>query len=114
RAHSHYWFRRNDGREKRTLLEVLADEQEAPHAESSYLIRPGLYSMHLARYYSKFDTRQILVLLFGDLVGRSAATLRTVQGFLNVEVLDLELPRVNAAARPRIKAYQTRLNAFAS
>lgn len=101
RAHSHYWFRRNTGRERRSLDEVIAEETASAEATAAgYLVRHGMYGANLDTYRAHFPAEQLLVLGFDELVREPARVLAEVQRFLGVAPRDLALEQANAARKP--------------
>jgi hypothetical protein len=106
RAHSHYWFRVRTGRESRTFIEALRDEQQSPDDPKGYLIRYGQYAEQLRRYFDAFQREQILVMRFSALIRTPEASLRSVQEFLGVSPMVTTLPNSNPASEVRSEALQ--------
>jgi hypothetical protein len=100
RAHSHYWFRRNSGREQRTIDDVMVDELRSPEAMAAgYLLRHGMYGENLSRFREWFAQELVHVLGFDELVRNSSRALSRCQTHLGVEPRDLELERTNAGRK---------------
>jgi hypothetical protein len=105
RAVSHYAMDRRDGLETRTFEEAIRADLEAFVRSGccGILLRGGLYASQLERYFARFDRSRIQIHLFEDLEADSAALLRRVFGFLEVD--DRFVPpdagvRYNAAGVP--------------
>ncbi len=100
RARSHYLHRVSRHAEYRTFAETLSDElEELEKGEyvhrRGYLIQPGLYATHLKKWGEHFPSSQLKVILFEDLIGDPASTLREIQAHLGVTEHALELPAAN-------------------
>jgi hypothetical protein len=101
RAHSHYWFRWNTGRERRSIDQVISDETASPEGEAAgYMIKNGMYARNLGLFRRRFDARDMLVLAFEDLVREPSRSAGECQRFLGVEVRELDLPHANPARTP--------------
>lgn len=101
RAHSHYWFRWNTGRETRSLDEVLDDELSSPDREAEgYLIRHGMYARNLDVYRRIFGAERIHVIGFEELIKQPARTMTDCERFLGVTPLDIAIPHSNPARTP--------------
>ncbi len=103
RAYSAYWHRVRNGREQRSFTKMIAAELGTTSAtcddELSVLAR-GRYVEQLLRYLDfGFERDRLLVLIFEEVKSNASLALRSIQVFLGVEVLPLELPRSNHVRR---------------
>jgi hypothetical protein len=101
RAHSHYWFRWNTGRERRGIDQVIADELAAPDDPNGYMIRHGLYGHNAETYRERLGASRLHLILFERLIKDPAVVLAEAQRYLGVEVRDLSLSHANEARNPR-------------
>jgi hypothetical protein len=76
RARSHYWWRRNQGTEQRSLDEVLADGAQA------FPVSDGLYHRNICRTLEHFPADALLVLTTEDL--RSGEALARLDAHLGL------------------------------
>lgn len=103
RALSNYRWSRMNGMEDLDFAEALRREPEREETLPAHLrfARPhayfgrGLYAHMLAPWFERFDRRQILVLLFEDIVDRPREVARRLHTFLDLE------PRPDDAAALR-------------
>jgi hypothetical protein len=102
RAHSHYWFRWNTGRERRSIDEVIADELSSPAREAEgYMIRHGMYARNLRRYRELFGADGIHVIGFDELVKEPARVIAECEEFLGVAKVPIAIDHANQARTPR-------------
>ena len=102
RAHSHYWFRWNTGRECRSLDEVIASESSSAAAEhDGYLIRHGMYARNLSAFLDRFPSDCLHVVMFEDLLHDPDLELQRCLRFLSVASKPLHFERENAAREAR-------------
>jgi hypothetical protein len=95
RAYSSYLSSSTSGRETRSAEEALQP--------GSYPFETSLYYPRLRRYYSRFPSEQIMVILFDDLIASPQQVLRAIFRFLGVDadfVADTSIRR-NIGAAPR-------------
>lgn len=75
RALSNYFFSKNNGLETRSLEEVFLLEKKAPKYNSEISTNPfnylqrGEYAKYIEIYYKYFDTKDVKILFFNDLIG---------------------------------------------
>jgi hypothetical protein len=113
RAHTAYWMRVRDGRERRSFEEAVDQELEGA-ADGSlefalrHYVRWGLYATHLKPYRDAFDRAQLAICLFDDLRADPVGFMRALFRFLEVD--DAFVPdtsvRHNIAGAPRSKLLQ--------
>ncbi len=102
RAQSHYWFRWNSGRERRSFDQVIADETASPTAlAAGYVVRHGMYGQNLDVYRARFGADLIHIVAFDELVREPARVIEGCQRFLGVAQHELVLEQANAAREPR-------------
>lgn len=88
RAISHYWFHIGKLEEKRPILRALKERTQYIHISD--------YAMQLDAYFREFDRRQILPVIFEELVREPAVVLKEILEFLGVGAGGpLELPESN-------------------
>ena len=94
RAFSHWNMERDKGRESRTFLKAILDEDSkinSPnHSQNkilSYLDR-GYYSQQIKNIYKYFNKNQLLILRSEDLRENPDNTLMNVAGFLSIPPFD--------------------------
>lgn len=110
RAHSQYALAVRDDGETRSFSDYVAAFPDA--------LERGCYAAQLARYFDRFPRRQILVLLFEEVMAGPEDALRTIAEFLDVDPAGLpatEARRVNESYRPRFpraRATMRRVGAF--
>lgn len=89
RAYSAYMHACRDAREPiSSFLDAVRREPQRVAANWGFLWRytdMGFYSHRLARYYSVFPSRQVLVLLYDDLVIDAVDVCRRIASFLHVD-----------------------------
>lgn len=88
RAYSHYKHMRRDGREWETdfsqALKKEAERVEQGWAPAWHYRQVGLYHDQLQRYLEKFDTKQLKIYLYDDLLQDPQAVYRSIFEFLEV------------------------------
>lgn len=109
RARSHYLHRVSRHAEYRSFEETLGDELEQLEAgrlrhRDGYLIQPGLYAAHLRTWQAHFPASQLKIVLFEDLIRRSASTLASIQAHLGLTERELDLPSSNQTSGVRAEA----------
>ncbi|MGH6904576.1 MAG: sulfotransferase family protein [Geminicoccaceae bacterium] len=113
RAHTAYWMRVRDGRERRSFEQAIDQEMSGRFDESldfalRYYVRWGLYATHLKTYLALFDQAQLAVYLFDDLRADPAKFMGKLFRFLEVD--DAFIPdtsvRYNASGLSRSKPLQ--------
>jgi len=78
RAYSHYWLSRGSGAiREMSFAQALREE--------SVYVEMGFYARQLGRYYRHFERRQMLVLLFEDIVREPAREIARILRFLGVQ-----------------------------
>ena len=97
RAYSHYLMSKRRGYDKLSFDEgieienIRINKNEFSRNNFSYISR-GMYFNQLNRYYSLFDSDNILVLNFEkDIVINLDQTINTIQKFIGVNVMNLKL-----------------------
>ncbi|MCC6544793.1 MAG: sulfotransferase domain-containing protein [Nitrospirae bacterium] len=117
RAYSAYWQARKMGIESIESFEE-AIEAEKARLHGDFIERSGLtyidhgfYSKQLSHFYKYFDEKDILFILFDELVKDPKAALRQVFAFIGVDPVidDISLAVQNPAGLPRNKAVQSLL-----
>jgi hypothetical protein len=80
RAFSHYWHEKAKGK-------ISFDFEEVFENYDLYQnwVEPGFYDTHIQRFEEQFDTDQIKLLLFDDLIEDDAAFIRDVYEFIGVD-----------------------------
>lgn len=106
RAFSQYMHKVRDGAEPLTFEQALEQESWRRthnwHFDYRYVER-GFYYPQVKAYLDHFP--HVLVLLYDDLRNDTAATLRTVQRFLNIKIMELTYEQeLNVSGRPRLMA----------
>jgi len=106
RAFSSYMHLIRDGREPvRDFAAALRLEPERIAANWEHLWHykaMGFYYSQLSRYYELFESQNIRVYLFDDLIADEQAVLLDLMQFLGVEDLKITLKRLNASSHTRI------------
>jgi hypothetical protein len=106
RAYSAYWHGERAGWLSGGFKKAVDAEFASSHSDTRPfhdLIRRGQYSEQLQWYFDQgFDRDQMLVLLFDDILTDTSGALRTVQEFLEVEVVLTDFPRANTARVSRL------------
>jgi len=106
RAHSHYWHAVRTGRAVQPFDRWL-------RAASSHALTRGHYQEQLERYFARFPSEQVLVLLFEELVRDPAATAERAARFLDLPKKPASAPKrahANRAIVPRLPKLQLLLN----
>jgi hypothetical protein len=88
RAFSHYLMEYRQGRETRSFPEALrADEMrsEKGWGKSFMYVELGLYAEQIQRYLEVFGRGRVLVVLFEDLIHETAAVMKEIAQFLEVD-----------------------------
>ncbi len=94
RAFSHWNMERDKGRESRTFLKAILDEDSKINSPNysqnkilSYLDR-GYYSQQIKNIYNYFNKNQLLILRSEDLRENPDNTLMNIAGFLSIPPFD--------------------------
>lgn len=97
RLYSHYGLHIRDYGERRPFMRFAAEHDEA--------FARGLYSEQLERYLAHFPSRQILILLFEEVMAEPHTALEKLATFLEIDRAPFRRTEVggavNAAYRPR-------------
>jgi Sulfotransferase family len=106
RAFSSYLHLVRDGRESLDFAAALGQETERVAANWEplwHLKELGLYYKQLSHYYELFDSRQIRVYLFEELIGNRQATLADLMQFLGIDAdVEIEFKKTNSASQVTI------------
>lgn len=112
RAHSNYSTMHDQGREPCSAFRAaLAQEEDRKAANWSlfwHYKALGFYHEQLRRFYDRFDSNQIRVVLFRDFAENPATVVQTLYAFLGVD--DTFVPdtsaHYNPSGQPRLRALQ--------
>lgn len=113
RAYSSYLMHVRDGREKRTFLQAISEEEGGLCNNGlvfgqRHYVRIGFYYQSLRPYFNLFDQNQIAVFLFEDLKNDALGLLRNMFYFLGIAgeyVPDVTI-RYNVSGLPKNKLWQ--------
>jgi|GEM_PF-3693811 len=113
---SHYRNDFSDSVEKRSLMEVIADELKTEVSSYSFFDY-GLYAKHLKRWLESLDSQSIMCVDFDELANSSEATLSRLYDFIGLaDYLNVGLPQNNSAYVPtnRVTAFLMRMGMLRS
>jgi hypothetical protein len=114
RAFSNYMMHVRDGFEDKTFEEALDLEEERKKENywwGYFLKEAGLYGQQIANVFSAYDSSQVKVFLFEDLIKNRETTLNEICNFLEVATgFDFQKPiKSNTSGRPNPKSKSIRV-----